>query len=1102
MVRRTVKIVIRLLGGLGAGFAIIFSLLAWQLSQGPISLGFLSEYIERAINKDHPDFSLKLGDTILTWAGWQRALDIRVLDVKVVTSAGSTIGSVPEVSFSLSGDALIRGNFAPRSIELYGPRLSIRRDRDGGIDIGFGVAVAAAGAGTDSEALARRFMDRLMAAPSLEQPMSYLSRVAIIGGAVTINDQMLKKSWKLPVADIRLDRLADRLRGEINLVLNEQGRSTELVVDGDYVFTERRINLDISFTDVAPAVFSAVVTDLAPLKAFDMPLSGTVGLSFPIDGAIERIDMAIVGANGKLILPSPHKQELAVVSAKLKANFTSQSGAEIEALEINFAEGTKIQLPKPIDFPEPLRHVSLKGEMSTDGRTIKIEKLIADIGGPILSLSADVTGIGDQKGPAQISVSGGIDKMLASDLPEYWPPRVGPDPRQWIITHIRKGVVENTTFEARLTVDDSGAHKFLSLNGEMSARGAEVDYLPPMPPVTGISATMRFDEKTFSIYAKNGRSQGLVVESGRIVFTGLDQYDQFADIDLKIKGQLPDQLSYIDHKPFRFTSALNLNLDKSAGNADTRLKLFFILENDLSVDQVKVWARSTLSDVKLSNVFLGRGIENGQLDVRVDTRGMDVKGDVRIADIPAKLRWRENFSKNAEFLSRYNLRAEISDVRHVRDLGLDMEPFSGDYIRGGVKSDITYTVFAGADRRLQVNADITDAALSAPNFGWSKPVGKPGQAKVTIDLENALVVDIPKFTLTAADLDIQGAAKYALDGTGLERIDFARIAYGRTEMKGALIPKNDGGWEAGFHGPSFDLSPLWQEITSDDQGDSEDHPLLDGLTLAIEFKHVWLDRAQELFDVSGTFARVDNVWQTVIMNSRVGKDATFDLSIRPRSDGNRDFAMHAENAGEVLKALQLYENMQGGRLRITGVYDDAAPGQPLNGDIAVDDYRIINAPALAHVVSIMSLTGILDALEGDGLAFQKLEIPFELSQGTFHLKQAKATGTSLGFTASGKVFRHADVIDLEGTVIPAYAINSALGHIPVLGDLFTGGEKGGGVFAATYTMTGPMEEPVVAVNPLSALAPGFLRNVFGIFGKADGKLLSPSDEDESPTSAQ
>jgi hypothetical protein len=1099
MVRRTAKVLVHLLGGLGAGFAIVVSLLAWQLSKGPVSLGFLTEYLENAVNAGHTDFNLKLGDTILTWAGWQRALDIRVLEVKMVASDGTTIGSVPEVSFSLSGDALLRGKIAPRSIEFYGPRLAVRRERDGAIDVGFGSALGGDGAVGSSKTVARNFMDQLLATPSIERPMSHLTRIAIIGGAVTITDQVLKKNWNLPVADIRLERMIDRLRGEINLVLDEGGRTTELVGGGSYMFDQRRINLDFNFTDVAPIVFANVAADLAPLKALDMPLSGNVGVSFPLSGSLDKVTVSIRGKDGRLALPKPVEQVLHVAAAELSAVFSADSGIEIQKFDLQFADGQKVRLPKPVDHAEPLKHLSFSGKLSPDRKTLSVDKLIADLNGPILSLSATVQGsLADNQG-LRVSAKGGIDKMSMEVLPIYWPKSVSPDPRRWVTTHIRSGTAENATFQGEMKFSKDSGFEVISLDGGMKATGATVDYLPPMPPVTGINGHIRFDEKTMTITGESGRSEGLTLSSGRVVLTGLDQVDQFADIDLKIKGNLPDKLAYIDNKPFQFASALDLNLDKARGDANTRLKLFFIIENDLDIDQVKVWARSRLKDVRLANVFMGRGIAAGALDVRVDGRGMDVSGDVRIADIPAKLKWRENFSEKPEFRSRYNIVAAIDDVRHVRDIGLDMEPFSGDFIQGGVKSDITFTVFDGADRRLAVSADITNAALTAPAFGWSKPLGTPGDVNVVVDLENTLVVDIPKFSLNAEDLQIHGAAKYALDGTGLERVEFNRVAYGRTEMKGALIPKSDGGWEAGFHGPGFDLSPIWKQITAPDTAGETDHPLLEGLTLAVEFDRVRLDNKQELLDVSGTFARVDGVWQTVIMNSRVGNDAVFDLSIRPRADGNRDFAMHADNAGQVLKALELYPNMVGGSLRVSGIYDDAAPAQPLNGTISVSDYRIINAPALAHVISIMSLSGILEALEGEGLAFKSLEIPFELSQGTFHLKEAKATGTSLGFTATGKVFRHADIVDLQGTVIPAYAINSALGHIPVLGDLFTGGEKGGGVFAATYTMTGPMEEPVVSVNPLSALAPGFLRNVFGIFTKKESD--EPVETDVPQTSS-
>ena len=1085
MVRRTARVFIQLFGGLGAGFAIVISLLAWQLSKGPISLGFLTEYLEDAVNAGHSDFRLRLGDTILTWAGWQRALDIRVLDIKVIAKEGPTVGSLPEVSFSLSGDALIRGKVAPRSIEFYGPRVAVRRARDGSIDVGFGSNTGGEDAVANSRAMAYNFIEQLMAPPSDERPMSHLTRVAVIGGAVTISDEVLNKQWDLPVADIRLERLIDRLHGEVNLVLDEHGRTTELVGDGAFLFADKRIDLNFDFTGVAPMAFADLASDLAPLKALDMPLSGKVGLSFPIDGELQRVVVDVSGKDGRLTLPEPAQQTLNLSAVHLSAVFGRASGIEINNLDLQLAPGQAVHLPKPFGHAEPVRRLSFKGKLAADHSTLEIGELAVDLSGPVLKLKGSVAGIGAEKSPPMLSVEGGIDRMEVNALPTYWPKGVGPDPRSWVTTHIKGGAAEDVTFKGVVELGGKNGPEVKSLSGGMKVVGTTVDYLPPMPPVAGVDGSIRFDEKTMTIYADKGASEGLSLSSGRIVLTGLDQVDQFADIDLKVRGTLPAKLAYIDNKPFEFTSALDLNLDKAAGDADTRLKLFFILEKDLNIDQVKVWARSTVQGVRLGNVFMGRGIESDNLDVRVDGAGMDVQGKVRIADIEADLKWRENFSAKPEYRSRYRLTAAVDDVRHVRDIGLDMHPFSGNFIRGGIKSDITFTVFDGADRRLEVKADIKDAALSAPAFGWSKKVGTPGTAQVTVDLENELVTDIPKFSLTAADLDIRGTAKYALDGTGLERIDFARIAYGRTEMKGALIPKTDGGWEAGFHGPQFDLAPIWREITSADVTPEDDHPLLDRLTLAVEFDRVWLDDAQQLTDVSGTFARADNVWQTVIMNSRIGQDAVFDISIRPRSDGNRDFAMHADNAGEVLKTLELYPNMVGGSLRVSGMYDDAAPNQPLNGVITVTDYRIINAPALAHVVSIMSLTGILDALQGDGLAFNNLEIPFELSQGVFQLKEAKATGTSLGFTASGKVFRHADVLDLEGTVIPAYAINSALGHIPVLGDLFTGGEKGGGVFAATYTITGPMEEPVVSVNPLSALAPGILRNVFGIFTKKE-----------------
>ena len=57
---------------------------------------------------------------------------------------------------------------------------------------------------------------------------------------------------------------------------------------------------------------------------------------------------------------------------------------------------------------------------------------------------------------------------------------------------------------------------------------------------------------------------------------------------------------------------------------------------------------------------------------------------------------------------------------------------------------------------------------------------------------------------------------------------------------------------------------------------------------------------------------------------------------------------------------------------------------------------------------------------------------------------------------------------------------TALGRIPVIGGLFSA-ERGGGLVAVNYGYRGPLANPTVAVNPLSALTPGFLRGLFKMF---------------------
>ncbi|PPR71053.1 MAG: hypothetical protein CFH03_02261 [Alphaproteobacteria bacterium MarineAlpha3_Bin2] len=1092
MIRRTFRGIVQLLGGLGAGLAIMFMVAAWQLSSGPISLGFLTAHLENAINAGQQNFKLSMKDTILTWAGWDRTLDIRVLEVKVLRPDGSLVGSVPEVSFSLSGQALISGLLAPRSIELFGPRLRVSRNLSGDIGIGFMETEA------QSKDFALRLLNQLLAEPDKDNPMSYLTRLEVVSAEITLDDQLLGKSWVTQSANVRLRRDAVGLVGEADLELDIDGRETKFSTTVGYQTSVRRLDVTINFSEVSPAVFSSLYYELGPLRALALPLKGTVTVGMSLDGIIEAANFNLSGGRGVLNLPSPFKQSLPVNGVSLKGIYEGgEDRFDIEEMNIDLGAKGSLLLPVPIGHKMPLASLSLKGRYLGKTGRLEITDIVADLGGPSAKASAVVDGFGGIQDIATANMSidfkGSIKGVAVDQLDRYWPVALGTDAHRWIMAHFSDGEIHQARAEMQLWLENGGL-ELVSLDGDMDVSGVSVDYLPPMPKVRNAAAYMKFDEKNFNIFISKGVSETLKLTDASVLISGLDEYDQIANITVAIEGAFGDKLAYLDNDPLRYAQAIGVDPITVKGNAQTELKLNFIVENALTLDGIKVSAKSRVRGLSVAKAVLGRDITGGDVDIQVDKKGMDITGKVNIGDIPATLAWRENFVVNPPFKRRYELKMHIADTRQIAQMGLDVAPFTDRFVQGALDADIRFTILNDIDRRLEIQADITEAALSADAFGWGKRRGTSGEASITVDFKGDKISDVPAFAIAADDLKVRGAVQYGEGKEGLQRIDFEQITYGRTDIKGALISRPDGGWDAGFHGPSFDMTSIWEDLfhNSPEGGNIKDLKL-PYLTMAVELGRVWIGQAKSLENISGTFVHQDDLWKTVLLKGEVGENKSFELTIRPGDDGNRNLVMTSSDAGAVMKIMEFYDDMIGGKLEITGRYDDKATGNPLSGNLRVTDYRVTEAPVLTRLLSILALTGILEALEGEGLAFKNLDIPFVLGSGTLEVKDASATGTSLGFTASGTVYTYADIVDMTGTVVPAYAINSVLGIIPILGDLLTGGKKGSGVFAVNYAMSGPTDDPKVQLNPLSALTPGIFRNIFDIFdgsntGGAEGGL--------------
>ena len=70
-------------------------------------------------------------------------------------------------------------------------------------------------------------------------------------------------------------------------------------------------------------------------------------------------------------------------------------------------------------------------------------------------------------------------------------------------------------------------------------------------------------------------------------------------------------------------------------------------------------------------------------------------------------------------------------------------------------------------------------------------------------------------------------------------------------------------------------------------------------------------------------------------------------------------------------------------------------------------------------------------------------------------------------------------------IAPAYGLNTFLGKIPLVGTLLSG--KDGTIFAVNYQIAGNIDEQSIDINPLSALSPNSVKDLWKEYFENDNE---------------
>ena len=391
-----------------------------------------------------------------------------------------------------------------------------------------------------------------------------------------------------------------------------------------------------------------------------------------------------------------------------------------------------------------------------------------------------------------------------------------------------------------------------------------------------------------------------------------------------------------------------------------------------------------------------------------------------------------------------------------------MDPYSSTDLVGEFPIKANF-IFNKDKTKFQIMSNIEETLLSFNDIDYVKPKGKKG--KISIDgvkSDKSLNYALRFFT---PDVEIDSDFRFRKDSLEIKFSEF-KIA-DIIDVKGSVETDFDkhNVKIIGSNLNYYRLKKLLKRKFFDKR-----------INFLIDVKNLNLTKKNFLTDVTGVVTLKDGMVGSLDGKLNGYQDIVIDFT-KPR-DKKTKFYATSDNAGNVFRALNAYQNGFGGDFNFDGVLKENGG---FSGKMSAKDVQVLNGPILAQIISLASLYGLLDLLSGKGIVFDEIEGIIDTDPSRTIVKKGVAVGKSLGITMDGTFtkdpnFSDETIINANGVLSPFFNINNAVKMLPFIGGLL-GGDKGEGAFGVQYRLQGSRKKPTVLINPFSILTPGKFRDV-------------------------
>ena len=1017
------------LGALSGASILVCGFVLWRLTQGPVDLQGLTPFVQQLVDQPGGGMQIAISRARLGIDRQTRQLELRLEGLRVAAAEGEPVAAFPDVAASFSLGSLLQGKLAPTRLVVDRPVVRIVRDDTGEIRFRFGDP------NTEVANFGPDFLDQLAGPLNLERPFGLMRRVVVRDAAIIYDDRRTRRRWEANRVGVSIERSPQGLSGDVSLSLPIGSPEPELHASYRYIPGEHSLDVSMRIGAVEPATLASLSPELAPLALADFPVSGTLATRLNLAGfTTEGIRLDLYLGKGSIrseLLPEGH---IPLKEGTVRAVYAPETGElRLAKLDLDLGDGSSVIVNGNIDGLTPA--------------------IIAGTEPPPQSL------------PGKLGIV--LADVPVNKFESLWPPALSRGGRRWVLANVHDGMLDEAAVQLDLAVDPSTrSAEVVSAHGTMRYHNATISYFDGLNPVRKVSGTAALDNKRLVFTPTGGSVKSVRVTGGSLQITDLGAPVEWLTVDLSLAGPIQDVLETIDAKPLRYAHDIGVDPARVAGRTEANLHFKLPLLKDLKLDQVQYAVKASLSGAAIASVAMNRNLTDGNFALEITRPGAHLRGTSRFDGVPLSIDANLFFKPTDGARARYRVALTVDDEQRRR-LAFDFLP---DRVDGPVGIDLTYWTLDAAHAQAQAALDLGSTGLSVAEAGWKKPPGAPAGARLVLDLRNEQVTRLRDIEVKAAGLDGKFAVALEPETGRIDRVDVQRLVIADDDVSGSVARRREGGWQVALHGRALDLSHWMNDPHKNSW-------VADGpLHIDAHLGRLIVGPQREVRDVAARLSREGADWRAAQFDGRFPNGRGLSLQSAALA-GGRSLTVRSDDLGSTLSLLDITDSIIGGQVTVTGQTVDKGGKQVVVGHIEGTDYDLVRAPLFARILSLPSFSGAGSMLTGSGIPFSTLRGDFAYGEDHLVLDKLLAYGGAIGVTGNGVVDLGRDRLDLQGTIVPAYALNSIIGNIPVIGSLLLGGE-GQGLFSANYRVTGSSVEPKVSVNPLSALAPGFLRRLF------------------------